>query len=115
MERIKEAFLSFIHIYEVEPEEYAEAEKRIRLPHVLMFQILWWVYGHFFWIPTMDITRNTLEKIADALWIGFGGVLLYYMFSAIMMIVTALLYQRSIRIICLVLGILGTIWTFSIL
>lgn len=93
-------------------DDYIEHLKHTFVPEMLLFQIVTW--GYFMYVDKPQVVSLS-DKIVNALFMGFGGVLLYLVYALIVLILGSILANKPFVIISIILGAIGTYMAFNVL
>ena len=98
------------HFEEYDASKFQDAWETVSYPQMLIFQIGFWIYSYYF----MPIEKDSsiLWNILNALYYGFGGILLYIVSNVLTIIFAFILDRKRPGFIMLVVGIIGAILAF---
>ena len=111
-ENIKDKIARFIEPYECDTDKFVDAWTVTSVPFMVLSQIFFFIFGYFEVAPNEEIS-SSWEILLNALWYGFGGLLVYICLSALMFILAAILNNRRVGIICIILGAIFTFFIYG--
>ena len=94
---------------EYDAEDFNKQYWKTTVPAVLVLQIAFWFVGWKFYVRDLVGKVSVIEAILQGIYWGFGGILLYYFCSVIVMIFAAVLNQKPALFISFIFGIIGSV------
>lgn len=91
-------------------DKFSNAWTTVNDPLMIVFQIGFWVYSYFF--TPIEPSSSIIWNIIDALYFGFGGILLYAIFSLVIICVAYAINKKPSGFIMLAIGIIGAVLAF---
>ena len=111
-DNLKYKISNFLEPYECDTDKFVNAWETTSVPFMVLSQICFFIWGYSS-ASTYENTSSTFARLIDALWYGFGGLLLYICLSALMFILAVMLDKRRVNIICIILGIIFTFFIYG--